>query len=88
VDVPLPAFDTDERLGMELLIRFGLELEPGHEHPYGTDKGRLGWWSAHVAYAEWGITPNHAICHVLLAMKESGYLAELLASGGGTPWRT
>jgi hypothetical protein len=79
-DVPLPAFDTDERLGMRLLIRFEIDLSLGDVD---------GLWWAYLA-PSWGSgsTPNHAICHLLLALSESGHLEQLLASGGGTPWRT
>jgi hypothetical protein len=88
VDVPLPAFDTDERLGMRLLIRFGIELEWDYEHPYHHDRGRFGCWASLAPEVRFGVTPNHAICDLLLALAASGQLAELLASGGGTPWRT
>jgi hypothetical protein len=87
-DVPLPAFDTDERLGMRLLVRFGIGLEWGDEHPYSDDRGRVGCWAIKSPGNWFGVTPNHAICNLLLALGESGYLQQLLTEGGGTPWRT
>jgi hypothetical protein len=76
-DVPLPAFDTDERLGMRLLTRFRMKLS--FDGPW--------LWVAYLvpSYGE-GPTPNLAICHLLLALSESGHLQRLLAEGGATPW--
>jgi hypothetical protein len=81
----MQAFDTDERLCLRIMTRFGIEVKPGHEHLFWENKGRSGWWAFLTPSSGWGVTIPHAVCYLLLALHTAGYLPALIAAGGPTP---